>query len=97
MNKRICSSQLFALILTVIVCPMAKVAAENSHPFLRRPDVHVDQLVFTSESDLWLASISTGLSRRITTPPGLETNAHFLRTAGYLHLTPSMTAGPTFM
>lgn len=77
MYKRICSAQLFALILTIIVCPMAKVAAENSHPFLRRPDVHGDQFVFTSEADLWLSSISIGLSRRITTHPGLETNAHF--------------------
>ncbi len=58
-------------------CQTGEAVAEASHPFLRRPDVHGDKIVFTSEADLWIASISTGLARRITRHPGMETNAHF--------------------
>ncbi len=66
-----------AIILTLILGLAAEGAAKASHSFLRRPDVSGDQIVFTSEADLWLASITTGMSRRITTHPGMEGNAHF--------------------
>lgn len=52
-------------------------ADQNTHPFLRRPDVHGDQVVFSSEGDLWLASIRSGVARRVTSHSGTETNAHF--------------------
>lgn len=52
-------------------------AANAGHPFLRRPQVRGDQIVFTSEGDLWLAALSTGLARRVTNHPGQENNGHF--------------------
>ncbi len=45
--------------------------------FLRRPDVHGDQVVFTCEGDLWLGSIAASAARRITSHPGLEIYARF--------------------
>jgi tricorn protease len=39
---------------------------------MRFPDVYKDQIVFSYGGDLWLASISGGVARRITSHPGLE-------------------------
>src|SRR5512147_1798333 len=39
---------------------------------MRFPDVYRDQVVFSYAGDLWLASTSGGVGRRITTHPGLE-------------------------
>ena len=41
------------------------------------PDVHKDKVVFTYGGDLWLASSSGGVARRITTHPGRELFAKF--------------------
>ena len=45
--------------------------------FLRRPSLHGDQLVFTSEGDLWLASVNGGPASRVTSDDGLERPAFF--------------------
>ena len=39
---------------------------------LRFPDVYKDKVVFSDAGDLWLATNSGGVARRITTHPGLE-------------------------
>ncbi len=39
---------------------------------MRFPDVHKDKIVFYYAGDLWLASNSGGVARRITTSPGRE-------------------------
>ncbi len=39
---------------------------------LRFPDIHKDKVVFSYAGDLWLASTSGGVARRITTHSGLE-------------------------
>ena len=39
---------------------------------MRFPDVYKDKIVFSYAGDLWLASTSGGIARRITTSPGLE-------------------------
>jgi tricorn protease len=39
---------------------------------MRFPDVYKDKIVFSYAGDLWLASTSGGVARRITTSPGLE-------------------------
>jgi hypothetical protein len=39
---------------------------------MRFPDVYKDKLVFSYGGDLWLASTSGGVARRITSHPGLE-------------------------
>lgn len=45
--------------------------------FLSTPDIHGDQVVFTSEGDLWLGSVSGLTARRITSHAGTESNAKF--------------------
>lgn len=67
-----------ALILLLATIPFADLAegAANSQ-FLRRPDVHGDQVVFTSEGDLWIGSISEKTARRITSDEGYEGPAFF--------------------
>jgi len=59
-----------SIALAVSLSPAAK-------PFLRFPDVHGDQVVFTSEGDLWLGSLKFGRAERITSDPGNEDNAAF--------------------
>ncbi|MCA9756582.1 MAG: PDZ domain-containing protein [Candidatus Eisenbacteria bacterium] len=49
----------------------------SSGQFLRRPDIHGDQLVFTSEGDLWLGSVQEGTAFRITSDEGYEGPAFF--------------------
>lgn len=51
--------------------------AFGNEPFLRMPDIHGDKLVFSSEGDLWLGSLSTGQAFRLTSDPGFERNAAF--------------------
>ena len=39
---------------------------------MRFPDIYKDKIVFSYGGDLWLASTSDGVARRITSHPGLE-------------------------
>jgi tricorn protease len=42
-----------------------------------KPDIHGDLIVFTAEGDLWLANLQDRQAKRITSDPGVETNARF--------------------
>ncbi len=54
------------------------VAGQNfGEPFLRHPDVHGSQIVFTSEGDLWLGDLKSGKAHRLTSDAGVERNASF--------------------
>ena len=53
------------------------VAQERPPRFVSSPDVNGDRVVFTWEDDLWLGSLKGGPARRLTTHPGVETNARF--------------------
>ena len=67
-----------AIILLALLVTATAFAADSAiSPFLRRPDIHGDQIVFTCEGDLWLASILTGQARRVTNHPGTEGYARF--------------------
>ncbi len=67
-----------AAVLLVAVLTLASAApVRASSQFLRRPDIHGDQIVFTSEGDLWLASVTTGVAQRITSDDGVESAAYF--------------------
>jgi tricorn protease len=63
------------LILGLFFLPFA-VASASTEPslarLLRQPDIHGDRVVFTYAGDLWLASTSGGMARRLTSHPGLE-------------------------
>ena len=52
-------------------------AAQSPGPqgYYRFPAIHGDTLVFTAEGDLWVVGIRGGRAERLTSNPGLETNA----------------------
>jgi tricorn protease len=52
-------------------------AAASSSQFLRRPDLHGDRVVFQSEGDLWLGSLSALTAARVTSDEGVEGPAFF--------------------
>ncbi len=44
---------------------------------LRFPSIHGDKVVFTYAGDLWLASTTDGIARKLTNSPGIELFARF--------------------
>lgn len=55
----------------------ALLLAQVDSPFLRYPDIHGDNVVFTCEGDLWVGSISSGNAMRLTRDAGVEQYARF--------------------
>ncbi len=53
------------------------VSVQAGEGYLRRPDLHGEQLVFSAEGDLWLAPAAGGMARRLTSHVGDERSAHF--------------------
>ncbi len=53
----------------------AAAQAPDQHGFYRFPAIHGDTIVFTAEGDLWVVGIQGGRAQRLTSSPGLETNA----------------------
>ena len=64
-------------VLAGVLLGLVAGGALASTQFLRRPHVHGDQVVFQSEGDLWLGTISTGLAMRVTSHEGVEGPAFF--------------------
>src|ERR1041384_3861041 len=61
------------LVLIVIASSLLLVAQEPQEGRLMRfPDIYKDKVVFVYGGDLWLASTSGGVARRITSHPGRE-------------------------
>jgi tricorn protease len=73
MNVRVLLAPLVAAVLLAV----AAGPSAGSTQFLRRPHLHGDQVVFQSEGDLWLGTISSGLAMRITSHGGVEGPAFF--------------------
>ncbi len=61
----------------MFIAPLLFVSQAEVQPFLRYPDIHGEQIVFTSEGDLWLGNWLTGQVHRITADAGTERNAAF--------------------
>lgn len=72
MNSRMLLALAATLGLTTFVSPDA-----HATKLLRYPNIHGDQLVFTHGGDLWTASVTGGVARRITAHPGLELFAKY--------------------
>ncbi len=43
--------------------------------YYRFPAIHGDRIVFTAEGDLWIVNAQGGVARRLTSAPGVESNA----------------------
>ena len=67
--------------------------AERQPQFLRRPDIHGERVVFTSEGDLWLGSIKARTAMRVTSADGVETAAHFSPDGSRIAFTASYDGG----
>jgi tricorn protease len=72
MRKRLLFS---VIILLACAAGPASLSAAGRTGYYRFPAVHGTTVVFTSEGDLWSVDIKGGPAVRLTTHPGLETNA----------------------
>jgi tricorn protease len=61
-----------SLLLLACLAPAALVAQEKG--YYRTPSIYQKTVVFTAEGDLWKYDMTNGVTTRITTNPGLETN-----------------------
>jgi tricorn protease len=60
-------------VLFIVLCPSLAFSQETQEGRLMRfPDIYKDRVVFMYGGDLWLASTSGGVARRITSHPGRE-------------------------
>ncbi len=65
------------LALGAALWAFAALAQEVPRHLMRYADIHGDEVVFTYEGDLWLASAQGGDARRLTSDPGEERYAKF--------------------
>lgn len=73
---------------------LGAVAMADPEAFLTYPDIHGDQVVFTAEGDLWLADVATGAAHRLTSDPGVESQAHFSPDGSQIAFTASYDGAP---
>ena len=59
----------------LLLAPFA--GAQTGHLLLRRPALSRTQIVFTYADDLWSVPRDGGEAKRLTTAPGVETDAVF--------------------
>ena len=67
-----------AIVLAIMIGLLAARAADPTpvhRGYYTSPTVRGDNIVFTSEGDLWQVSASGGVARRLTTNPGTESHA----------------------
>ena len=62
------------LALLIAIVPV-RAQAPGPRGYYRYPALHGDQVVFTAEGDLWTVGVQGGAARRLTSNPGVETNA----------------------
>lgn len=62
---------------TLVLLTSVSAVGFGQGTFLTRPTIHGDQVVFSAEGDLWTTSLSSGVTRRLTSDPGLETYPYF--------------------
>ncbi|RPH93291.1 hypothetical protein EHM69_10690 [candidate division KSB1 bacterium] len=70
-------SRILIVSVLLIVCAVMASAAPEPLGYYRYPTAFGDQIVFTSEGDLWSAPLSGGIARRLTTAAGVENFALF--------------------
>src|SRR5258708_10026365 len=60
------------VLAVVMCCAMASAQEMQEGRLMRFPDIYKDKVAFVYGGDLWLASTSGGVARRITSHPGRE-------------------------
>jgi len=65
-------SKKWLVLAVVMCCAMASAQEMQEGRLMRFPDVYKDKVAFVYGGDLWLASTSGGVARRITSHPGRE-------------------------
>ena len=72
---------LLVSLLLITVAPLRGAAAQEApgpgSRLLRQPDVNGRQVVFTYGGDIWVADLSGGEARRLTSTPAVESNPVF--------------------
>jgi tricorn protease len=63
--------------IALLVIFIFAVWAQPNQGYYRYPAIHGNQVVFTSEGDLWVVGIEGGAARRLTSHPGEEAHAAF--------------------
>lgn len=80
--------------LMLALCACALWGAEDTRGYHRFPAVRGDQVVFTSEGDLWTAPLAGGVAARLTTHPGEESRAAFSPDGAWIAFTASYEGSP---
>ncbi|MDI1248645.1 MAG: hypothetical protein PSV13_07145, partial [Lacunisphaera sp.] len=73
--KSVLIARRFAPAVFAALALSALASAEPTAGYYRFPAIHGDSIVFTAEGDLWRAPAAGGPAQRLTTHPGLESNA----------------------
>jgi tricorn protease len=66
-----------SLVLSALASLLPSSWAQQNRGYYRFPAISGNTIAFTSEGDLWEASVDGGMARRLTTHPGAETRAAF--------------------
>jgi len=69
------------------------ISVSLAQAFKTHPDIHGDRLVFTAESDLWMADVKTGEAWRVTSDKGIESNARFSHDGSQIAFTGNYEGG----
>jgi tricorn protease len=65
----------YALLLAITILAAVFLAAADNPGYYRFPTIHGNTIVFTAEGDLWVTGTEGGVARRLTSHPGVESNA----------------------
>lgn len=72
------STLLLTILFTLTLLAQANLSVgEEKKPLLRYPDIHENQVVFVSGSDIWIANLANGEARRLTIHDGEEMHPKF--------------------
>jgi tricorn protease len=69
--------RLLAVLVALVIAPSAVLAQANGPLLLQKPTVNQTHIVFSFADDLWSVPREGGEARRLTTGPGVETDASF--------------------
>jgi tricorn protease len=64
---------LLAFLFLTLVFPAVNSASAQQKGYYRKPCIHGSTVIFTAEGDLWKYDLGSGLTARLPTNEGLET------------------------